>query len=43
MVINKSRLWQDPDTCPVVIRFQVWSFYTKLQYIRLLVISFIDI
>ena len=44
MIINNSRLSGTTDTCPVVIRFQVWSFYTKLKYTRQLVIlSFIDI
>ena len=41
MIINNSRL---SDTCPVVIRFQFWSSYTKLKYTRQLgIISLIDI
>ena len=44
MIINNSRLSGTTDTRPVVIRFQVWSFYTKLKYTRqLVIISFIDI
>ena len=43
MIINNfASAWHDPDTCPVMIRFQVWSFYTKLKYKHLLVIFFID-
>ena len=34
MIINNSRLSGTTDTRPVVIRFQVWSFYTKLKYTR---------
>ena len=44
MIINNSRLSGTTDTCPVVIRFQVWSFYTKIKYKhQLVIISFIDI
>ena len=46
MIINtgNSRLSGTTDTRPVVIRFQVWSVYTKLKYTRqLVIISFIDI
>ena len=34
IIVNNSRLSGTTDTCPVVIRFQVWSFYTKLKYTR---------
>ena len=44
MIINNSCLSGTTDTRPVVIRFQVWSFYTKLKYTcQLVIISFIDI
>ena len=44
MIINNSRLSGTTDARPVVIRFQVLSFYTKLKYTRqLVIISFIDV
>ena len=42
MIINNSRLSGTTDTRPLVIRFQVWSFYTKLKYTRQLVVIYID-